>query len=177
MVGNHDITRNGWALWSSIFHSSFYEIDVLVMLKDGNVAVDHLIFLDSASGTLGQTQIKLIEEGVLNGKYLTGGYRNTFVFSHTNIFRPQFNEFASTFTREETFYLLDKFEEWNVTCVFCGHVHMWDERNYNGVHYLTLEAMSERNNPEPGNYLVRINVNSDSTVLWEPVKMNYTPKH
>ncbi len=177
VVGNHDITRNGWALWSSIFHSSFYEIDVLVMLKDGNVAVDHLIFLDSASGTLGQTQIKLIEKGVLNGKYLTGGYRNTFVFSHTNIFRPQFNEFASTFTREETFYLLDKFEEWNVSCVFCGHVHMWDERNYNGVHYLTLEAMSERNNPDPGDYLVRIHVDADGSLSWTPVHMNYTPKH
>ena len=177
VVGNHDITRNGWALWSSIFHSSFYEIDVLVMLKDGNFAVDHLIFLDSASGTLGQTQIKLIEEGVLNGKYLTGGYRNTFVFSHTNIFRPQFNEFASTFTREETFYLLDKFEEWNVSCVFCGHVHMWDERNYNGVHYLTLEAMSERNNPDPGDYLVRIHVGADGSLAWTPVHMNYTPKH
>ena len=177
VVGNHDITRNGWALWSSIFHSSFYEVDVIVLLPDGNFAVDHLIFLDSASGTLGQTQIRLIEQGVMNGKYFADGYRHTFVFSHTNIFRPQFNEFASTFTREETFYLLDKFEEWNVTCVFCGHVHMWDERNYNGVHYLTLEAMSERNNPEPGYYLVRINVNSDGTVLWEPAKMNYTPKH
>ena len=164
VVGNHDITRNGWALWSSIFHSSFYEIDVLVIL-------------DSASGTLGETQIRLIEEGVLNGKYYYGSmYRNTFVFSHTNIFRPQFNEFASTFTREETFYLLDKFEEWNVTCVFCGHVHMWDERNYNGVHYLTLEAMSERNNPEPGDYLVRLDVNADDTVTWSPVRMNYTPK-
>ena len=176
VVGNHDITRNGWALWSSIFHSSFYEIDVVVFLKDGDIAFDHLIFLDSASGTLGQTQIKLIEEGVLNGKYLTGGYRNTFVFSHTNIFRPQFNEFASTFTREETFYLLDKFEEWNVSCVFCGHVHMWDERNYNGVHYLTLEAMSERNNPDPGDYLVRIHVGADGSLSWTPVHMNYTPK-
>lgn len=176
VVGNHDITRNGWALWSSIFHSSFYEIDVVVFLKDGDIAFDHLIFLDSASGTLGQTQIKLIEEGVLNGKYLTGGYRNTFVFSHTNIFRPQFNEFASTFTREETFYLLDKFEEWNVSCVFCGHVHMWDERNYNGVHYLTLEAMSERNNPDPGAYLVRIHVGADGSLSWTPVHMNYTPK-
>lgn len=177
VVGNHDITRNGWALWSSIFHSSFYEIDVVVFLKDGDIAFDHLIFLDSASGTLGQTQIKLIEEGVLNGKYLTGGYRNTFVFSHTNIFRPQFNEFASTFTREETFYLLDKFEEWNVSCVFCGHVHMWDERNYNGVHYLTLEAMSERNNPDPGDYLIRIHVGADGSLSWTPVHMNYTPKH
>lgn len=174
VVGNHDITRNGWALWSNIFHSSFYEIDVINVLEDGSVAFDHLIFLDSASGTLGTTQIKLIEEGVLNGKYDDGTsiYRYTFVFSHTNIFKPQFNEFASTFPREETFYLLDKFEEWNVTCVFCGHVHTWDERNFNGVHYLTLDSMCEANSPNPGDYLVRINVKQDGDVSWSPVHLS-----
>ena len=174
VVGNHDITRNGWAMWSNIFHSSFYEIDVIDILDDGTVAFDHLIFLDSASGTLGTTQIKLIEEGVLNGRYANGEsiYRYTFVFSHTNIFKPQFNEFASTFTREETFYLLDKFEEWNVTCVFCGHVHTWDERNFNGVHYLTLDTMCEANNPDPGDYILRIHINQDQYAYWTPVHMD-----
>ena len=179
VVGNHDITRNGWALWSNIFHSSFYEIDVIDFLDNGEIAFDHLIFLDSASGTLGKTQIELIKRGILNGKYDDGtsAYRYTFVFTHTNIFRPQFNEFASTFPREETFFLLDQFEDWNVTCVFCGHVHTWDERNFNSVHYLTLEAMCEANNPEPGDYLVRVNVTQDPLMLeWKPVHMNYTPK-
>ena len=173
VVGNHDITHNGWALWSNIFHSSFYEIDVIVMLEDGDFAFDHLIFLDSASGTLGKTQIDLINQGILDGKYDDGTsmYRNTFVFSHTNIFRPQFFEFASTFTREETFFLLDQFEKWNVTGAFCGHVHTWDERNYNGVHYLTLDTMCEKNNPEPGDYLVRVHCDADGEVKWSPVHM------
>ncbi len=178
VVGNHDITRNGWALWSNIFHSSFYEIDVIVPLPDGEEVYDHLIFLDSASGTLGKTQIDLINQGVLEGKYSDGtsAYRNTFVFSHTNIFRPQLFEFASTFTREETFFLLDQFEKWDVTCVFCGHVHTWDERNYNGVHYLTLDTMCERNNPEPGDYLIRIDCKADGEVSWSPVHMNTRAK-
>ncbi|MBO6063771.1 MAG: hypothetical protein J6P62_07340, partial [Bacteroidales bacterium] len=79
VVGNHDITRNGWALWSNIFHSSFYEIDIIVDLGD-DIAFDHLIFLDSASGTLGKRQIDLINQGVLDGKYDDGTsmYRNTF---------------------------------------------------------------------------------------------------
>ena len=179
VVGNHDITHNGWALWSNIFHSSFYEIDVIVVdpNDDDYFKVDHLIFLDSASGTLGKTQIDLINQGVLDGKYSDGTsiYRYTFVFSHTNIFRPQFFEFASTFTREETFFLLDQFEKWNVTGVFLGHVHTWDERNFNGVHYITMDSMCEKNNPEPGDYLVRVNV-SDENLSWDPVRLNYTPK-
>ena len=174
VVGNHDITHNGWALWSNIFRSSFYEIDVVVLTTEGDILFDHLIFLDSASGTLGKTQIDLIKQGALDGKYDI--YRNTFVFSHTNIFRPQFFEFASTFTREETFFLLDQFEKWNVTCVFCGHVHKWDERDYNGVHYLTLESMNENENPDPGDYLVRIYVGEDGNVAWSPVTMNSTPR-
>lgn len=178
VVGNHDITHNGWALWSNIFHSSFYEIDVIVLQEDSTFAFDHLIFLDSASGTLGRTQIDLINQGVLDGKYDDGTskYRHTFVFTHTNIFRPQFFEFASTFTREENMFLLDQFNAWNVTCVFCGHVHTWDERDFNGVHYLTLNTMCEKNNPGEGDYLIRVDARSDGEVSWSPVPMHSTKK-
>ena len=150
---------------------------MVVFLDNGEVAFDHLIFLDSASGTLGRTQIDFIEKGVLDGKYDDGTsiYRYTFVFTHTTIFHPQFNEFASTFPREETFFLLDQFEKWKVTCVFCGHVHTWDERHFIGVHYLTLDSMCEANNPNPGDYLVRLNIDKDGGIDYEKVRMNYTP--
>jgi predicted phosphodiesterase len=182
VVGNHDITHNGWALWSNIFHSSFYQIPILVMtdVDKGEMVLDHLIFLDSASGTLGREQVELIEQGVLEGKEWEKEYgvkiRNTFIFSHTNIFRPRSVEFASTFPREEMFFLLDKFSEWNATIVFLGHVHKWDEQTVNGIEYLTLDSMCEENNPEPGDYLVRVNVKADGTTSWERVRMNYTPK-
>ena len=171
VVGNHDITRNGWALWSNIFHSSFYEIPVIVIMDDGEIAIDRFIFLDTASGTLGKTQVDLIESGVLDGSegYT---YRHTFVFGHTNIFRPQFMEFASTFAREETFFLLNQFNKWNTNIVFCGHVHKWDERIYNNVVFLTLDSMSERNSPEPGDYLLRVHVKRDGTLWWEKVLMD-----
>ena len=175
VVGNHAITHNGWALWSNIFHSSFYQVFVIgIDPSDGEIYFDRFIFLDSASGTLGKKQIELIKEGTFDSdgeKF----FRYTFVFSHTNIFRPQFFEFASTFTREETFFLLDQFEKWNVNCVFCGHVHTWDERDYNGVHYLTLDTMCEKNNPDPGDYLVRLNVGCNE-ITWEPVHMNSKQK-
>ena len=177
VVGNHDITHNGWAMWSNIFHSSFYEFNVLVNIN-GKYEVDHFIFLDTASGTLGKTQVDLIEEGVLDGDEDEEGYhyRHTFVFGHTNIFRPSSMQFASTFAREEQFFLLNQFKKWNASIVFCGHVHAWDEREFEGVTYLTLDSMSEDNNPNPGDYLVRVHVKKDGTLSWEKVHMNYTRK-
>ncbi len=174
VVGNHDLTHNGWAMWCNLFHSSFYEFDVIVGYDDDGMGIyDHFIFLDTASGTLGKTQVDLIEQGLLDGDHT---YRNTFVFSHTNIFRPSSMQFASTFAREETFFLLEQFEKWNADIVFCGHVHKWDEREYNLVTYLTLDSMSERNSPEPGDYLVRVHVHKDGTLTWERVRMNYVAK-
>lgn len=174
VVGNHDLTHNGWALWSNIFGSSFYEFDVLVGSdENGHGVFDHFIFLDTASGTLGRRQIDLINQGVLDGE---GKYRHTFVFSHTNIFRPSSLQFASTFSREETFFLLKQFEIWNANIVFCGHVHAWDEREYNLVTYLTLDSMSERNSPKPGDYLVRVHVDNERGVYWERVHMDYVAK-
>lgn len=178
VVGNHDITHNGWALWSNIFHSSFYQIPILVItdVDKDEMVLDHLIFLDSASGTLGQEQVKLIEEGVLEAKEMEQEYgvktRNTFVFSHTNIFRPRSVEFASTFPREEMFFLLNQFDKWNANIVFLGHVHMWDYQKNGQTEYLTLDSMCEENNPEPGDYLVRVKCKVDGDITWERVRMN-----
>ncbi len=173
VVGNHDITHNGWALWSNVFGSSFYSFDVCVGEDSEGEIYDHFIFLDTASGTLGQKQVDLIEQGVIDGK---GSYRHTFIFSHTNIFRPSSMQFASTFPREETFFLLKQFDEWKASIVFCGHVHAYDERLYNGVYFITLDSMSERNSPKPGDYLVRVTVDKDGTLEIENVHMNYVAK-
>lgn len=170
-VGNHDITHNGWALFSSIFHSSFFQI--YIIFNDGYC--DRLIFLDSANGTLGNYQIDAIENDAFLQDYELKT-RNIFVFTHSNLFRPSYNQFSSTFAREELYYLLNKFSEWKTKIVFCGHVHAWDDREVGGVRYLTLESMSERNSPDPGDYLVRVHVAKDGSVTYERVRMNYVKK-
>ena len=179
VVGNHDITNNGWALWTSLFHSSFYMGYVSVGSDaQGIEYLDRLIFLDSASGTLGEEQIDEIESHFFDNDIQNNAnlkIRHTFIFGHTNIFRPSATEFASTFTREETYYLLNKFDQWNASIVFSGHVHAWDEREVGGITYLTLDAMSEDNNPGPGDYLVRVHAKRDGSLSWERVRMNYTP--
>ncbi|MDD2962273.1 MAG: metallophosphoesterase [Muribaculaceae bacterium] len=166
VVGNHDVTRNGWALFSKIFGSSTYTFDVIVNEGKPNETKDLMIFLDSANGTFGEYQIELIELGLL---FNPDKYRNVFVFSHTNIFRPRTNAFSATLPREELYYMLKKFHDWKANIVFCGHIHKWDDRVYGGVQYLTLDALSNDNNPNPGEYLVRVTCKGDGNVKWERV--------
>ncbi|MDD6896066.1 MAG: metallophosphoesterase [Prevotellaceae bacterium] len=173
VVGNHDITHNGWALFQSIFGSSFYEFDVFV---DGTEVYDHFIFLDSANGTFGRKQLDYIEEGLMDADEETVHLRNTFVFTHTNFFRPSRTQFASTLPREEMYYMLNKFEQWQCTAVFCGHVHAWDQRRFGTVEYFTLDSMGERNSPAAGEYLVRVTCKKNGEVKYEKVRMNYEAK-
>lgn len=170
VVGNHDITHNGWALFTTIFRSSTYEFTV----KAGEDIYDRYIFLDSANGTLGKIQVDALETGMFDkpGQKI----RHTFVFTHTNIFRPASNEFASTFAREELYYILDKLAEWKTTIVFYGHVHEWDKRDFGGVTHVTLDSMSEANCPDAGDYLVRITCHTDGTVSLDRIRMNYAAK-
>lgn len=170
VVGNHDITHNGWALFTTIFRSSTYEFTV----KVGDGLYDRFIFLDSANGTLGKIQVDTLEAGMFD--HPDQKIRHTFAFTHTNIFRPASSELASTFAREELYYILDKLSEWNTTMVFYGHVHQWDMRDFGGVTHVTLDSMCEANCPEAGDYLVRITCHTDGTVELDRVRMNYAIK-
>ncbi len=159
VVGNHDITHNGWALFSDLFKTSFYEFTVQM---GENGPIDRFIFIDSANGTLGEFQIDEIENGVFQRDKKE--IRNTFVFTHTNIFRPSYNEFASTYCREELYYLLDKLADWKTTIMFCGHVHAWDDRMFGGVRHITMPSMNFVDHPNGGDdLLVRITVKQDGT--------------
>lgn len=166
VVGNHDLTHNGWSLYTSLFHSSFYELTV----KIGETGLyDRFIFLDSANGTFGHYQLDLISDNFFDTDL---NIRNTFIFTHSNIFRPNSNEFASTFAREELYYALNKFREWDTTIVFMGHIHAWDDRSIGGVRYLTLDSMCEKDHPGAGDYLVRVWCGKDGDVDVSRVAMS-----
>ena len=156
VVGNHDITHNGWAMFCDLFKTSFYEFTV----KMGD-EYDRFIFLDSANGTLGKYQIEQIEENAL--QHDNKKIRHTFTFTHTNIFRPSLNEFASTYCREELYYILDKLADWNTTIAFWGHVHAWDDRKFGEVRHITMPSMNFVDHPNGGDDLiVRVTVYKDN---------------
>ena len=166
VVGNHDITHNGWSLFCDQFKTSFYEFTVQV-----GDSYDRFIFIDSANGTLGNFQIDAIENSALlqDGKPI----RNTFTFTHTNIFRPSLNEFASTYCREELYYLLNKLSQWNTTIAFWGHVHAWDDRMFDGVRHITMPSMNFVDHPDGGDDLiVRVTVKKNGDAIVEPVGLH-----
>ena len=166
VVGNHDITHNGWTMFCDQFKTSFYEFTVRV-----GGQYDRFIFLDSANGTLGNYQIDEIENGFFQRDKKE--IRNTFTFTHTNIFRPSMNEFASTYCREELYYILDKLADWNTTIAFWGHVHAWDERWFGGVHHITMPSMNFVDHPNGGdNLLVRVTVKKNGDAIVEPVGLH-----
>ena len=170
VVGNHDITHNGWALYCRLFKSSFYEFTVRVICEN-DTSYDRFIFLDSANGTLGNYQIDEIENGFFQRDQKE--IRNTFTFTHTNIFRPSLNEFASTYCREELYYILDKLSDWNTTIAFWGHVHAWDDRWFGGVHHITMPSMNFVDHPNGGdNLLVRVTVKRNGDAIVEPVGLH-----
>ncbi len=170
VVGNHDITHNGWALYSRIFKTSFYEFTVRV-INDNDTVYDRFIFLDSANGTLGNYQIDEIENGIFQRDKKK--IRHVFTFTHTNIFRPSLNEFASTYCREELYYILDKLADWQTTIAFWGHVHAWDERNFGNVHHITMPSMNFVDHPNGGDdLLVRVTVKKDGDYKIERVGLH-----
>lgn len=167
VVGNHDVTRNGWAMFTKIFGSSTYTFDVVYNEDDENEVRDAFLFLDSANGTFGEYQIDLLDMSLLLDYF---NYRHIFVFTHTNFFRPRKNAFSSVLPREELYYIFKKFHDWGVRCVFCGHIHAWDERDYANVHYITLDAMSLEERPDYGD-VIRCNVKADGSVTYDHVHL------
>lgn len=177
VVGNHDVTRNGWSLFTKIFQSSTYAVTVSRPgAKDDNIDIfeeeiqkddkqDLFLFLDTANGTLGKRQLDEILPLFLSIRQY---YRHCFVFTHNNFFRPRSNAFSANFPREELYHLLNQFSENNITTVFSGHIHKSDDRYYGGVHYITLDALSEDNNPDKGQ-IIKVTCKADGNITYENI--------
>ena len=137
LAGNHDIYFGGWDAWKAVFHSSTYYYYVQTPAYR-----DLYIMLDSANGTLGEVQLSWLDSVLENQR---PGCRHCIVSVHTNILRTDASQFPSTnFTMEETYRLLDAMSSAGVEMMIAGHDHERDVTRYNGVTYITLDAIGER---------------------------------
>jgi hypothetical protein len=151
IVGNHDITHNGWTMFYSLFGSSTYAALVFFPDAKDGYHYDLHIFLDSACATLGKRQYEDFLIPVLNesGKSSVK-CRHIMVYTHNPFFRSRLGSYSSNFPREENYRLIDLFANYKVDYVFTGHLHCPGYYEWRGVKYVLLDSFGERNSPKRG---------------------------
>lgn len=125
VIGNHDIYNGGFRLYKEEFGRTVYNF---------KVGKSHFIILDTANGDLGELQKSWFEER------LAEGGENIFLFSH---YSPTDKEMQSPTAMpypEQSYYLFDKADRYNVDYFICGHLHRYEEKEIRGVKYVMVNA-------------------------------------
>ncbi len=135
-LGNHDIYFDEWDDYQQHFGTAIYSFII-----KGNCFSDLCICIDTASGTLGKEQKKWLENLLQSERKK---HRHCIVFSHTNIWNTDLSQTPSgNFSIDETLYLTHTLTQHNVDMYICGHDHYREVMSYNGVDYITLDAIKE----------------------------------
>jgi len=133
VAGNHDIYFGGWEFYHEYFGSSSYTIEI-----QSGTSTDLLIFLDSASGTLGNRQFDWLS-AILEKR---SDYRYVLVCTHLNFFRNRLTASTNPLN-QELLSLLDLFEKNKVNFVVSGHDHLRNIEQFGHSTYITLDALED----------------------------------
>jgi len=149
VAGNHDTYFEGWDSFYEFFGSSTYSVEV----QNPGGSSDLFIFLDTASGTLGRSQLEWLES-VLKGRK---NYRHAVVCTHLNFFRNRFTTSTNPLNLE-ILTLIDMFGRYDVNLVIMGHDHLRYEEHFGDCNYITLDALTD--DFDEASYLM-VNVNEE----------------
>lgn len=156
LAGNHDIYFDQWSEYYKLFGSSTYYFIVKTP-----TASDLFIALDSSCGSLGNKQMKWLENILIEKRKQ---HRHCIIMTHTHFFDRDMSQFPTgNFSIEETATLTNLFTKHNVNLVISGHDHHNETYNFNGVQYLVLDDIQDLD-PEPTYFT--INVTND-TITFE----------
>jgi predicted phosphodiesterase len=144
-VGNHDLRSNGWDRFFSRFGASSYFFSINT--PEGS---DLYISLDSGSGTLGNDQLKWLENKLKN---IRPGYRRCIVFTHTNFYNFR-RAFISNPPVEELQVLMELFTKYRVDMLLTGHDHVRADEVFGITTYIIIGALTDE--PGPGYVKLRI---------------------
>jgi predicted phosphodiesterase len=123
VIGNHDIYSGGWSLWRELIGSATYQAES----PDTT-----LIMLDSANANFGRDQLDWLENR------LKGAKKNTFVFTHANLFTQSIGDKQTLTDTRERARMLSMLKG-RCGAVFSGHAHRRIIREAGGVQCVTLE--------------------------------------
>lgn len=125
LVGNHDIYNGGFSLYKEEFGRTVYNF---------KIGGSHFIMLDTANGDLGDLQREWFEAR------LAEGGSNLFVFSHYSPTDKEMQSFTVMPYPNQSYYLFDINDRFNVDYFICGHLHNYDEKDIRGVKYIIVNA-------------------------------------
>jgi 3',5'-cyclic AMP phosphodiesterase CpdA len=123
VIGNHDIYSGGWSQWRELIGSATY------CVESGDTT---LIMLDSANANFGMNQLDWLEDR------LRGARKNTFIFTHANLFTESIGDMEMLTDVRERARVLSMLKG-RADAVFAGHVHRRIIRQAGGVWYITQE--------------------------------------
>ena len=132
IVGNHDLYFNQWDDFKECFGSASY-----YFIVQADTVSDLFIVLDSGSGTLGNSQLKWLENLLKSRRHL---HRNCTVLTHTHFWDTEMSQFPTgNFPVEETAVLTNLFSKYDVNMVISGHDHTSQVKLFNGVCYIITD--------------------------------------
>ncbi len=113
-LGNHDVYNDGWPRYKKYVGPSVFKF---------SYARCEFVFIDTAAGTLGRSQMDWLESALKKSKKPV-----RFVLSHYPIYDGSFQTPSSMGNTEERMKLVYLFDEYDVDYFLCGHKHT-------GAHY------------------------------------------
>lgn len=139
-IGNHDIFYNQWSYYHQFWPSTCYYF----VVKASEKVKDLYICLDTATGTLGSTQMEWLRYVLQEAD--KEAYRHIIVFTHINLFRrDNTSGDISTTSIEETYELISLFRKHKVKQFWAGHDHSREEFMHGNVKYIIVDTMEENN--------------------------------
>lgn len=135
-LGNHDTYFSQWEDFRRYIGPSCGYFTVTCPS-----GTDLFISLDSANAMFGRKQLDWLA-GFLGSE--RDSYRRVFVYTHTNFFKTGAGQLTSgSYTMEETMYVTELFDRYDVALVLQGHAHVRDDLTYRGVRYNVLGALED----------------------------------
>jgi predicted phosphodiesterase len=123
-IGNHDDENDGYGPFKK------YVVQDEISFADRN---SYFIVINNIIGDIGDEQLKQIENELIR----SSDYKHRFIFMH----KPPLSPYQQSWYRPElspwSYKFMKMCEKYKVDIVFTGHEHMYKEKRFGGVKYIT----------------------------------------
>lgn len=169
VIGNHEILKqNGGTNYKKLFGKKNFAF---------SYANSYFIVLDSSTKTIKKKQLQWLRKELKISQKFT----NIFVFTHVPLYDPRYGKYAhghSFKSLKKAKKLNDLFDKYNVTMLFCSHIHFYHKGRWQKTPYIITGGagapMNRHNNERFFNY-IKVIING-AHVKYKVIKVNIDKK-